>query len=144
MKREILTYPMEPDQIRQELTYLADYLQKHGHAHCSVLFGHEWGISYYGNNHWDYEELRTADLTQRILTVESSGIGKIGADDLLITVPDLAAEFKFCHESDIHISFEEPSEIIEHFYSRWKTLGYSPAEWLAESDDRPRTRLRFN
>jgi hypothetical protein len=54
--------------------------------------------------------------------------GELGQDDLFLKFPTLNLEFHFCNDSDIHIYFDEGSEVVEVFYSRWKLRGFSPAE----------------
>jgi hypothetical protein len=143
MERKILTYPMERRQLQEELDFMVQYLTGKGVKTCEVLFGYAWGVDYYPGNEWLEEEIQLNKLAEKIREVEASGIGALGEDDLFIKM--LGLEFQFCHESDVHIYFNEPNNNdIEFYYSRWKKLGYQPAEWIKNQTNAPGERVRFN
>lgn len=142
MEREILTYPMSAEQLNDELSFMVEYFSNKGIETCSVLFGFAWGNDYHPGNEWFDEEMALKVLIQRVKEVEGSGIGSIGRDDLFVKLSGL--EFRFCNDSDVHIYFTSHSEDIEFFYSRWKQLGYQPAEWLKNQEKGPGERVRFN
>ena len=143
MEREILTYPLDRDQIQRELDFVIEHFQQEGIESCKILFGFAWGNEYYPGNHWPYEEIPLESLAEKVREVEANCDGALGQDDLFVEVAGL--KFEFCHESDIHIYFEEePGPEIEFFYSCWKRLGYRPAEWLKNQKIGPGERLRFD
>ena len=142
MEREILTYPISTEQMNDELSFMVEYFSNKGIDKCSVLFGFAWGNDYYPTNEWFDEEIELKKLVKKVRDVEASGIGTIGRDDLFVNVSGL--EFRFCNDSDVHIYFTNHSEDIEFFYSRWKKLGYQPAEWLKNQEKGPGERVRFN
>ena len=142
MEREILTYPITADELNDELAFVAQYFSKKGVENCSVLFGFAWGNEYYSTNEWFDEQIALSNLVEKVREVEASGIGKIGRDDLFVNIAGL--EFRFCNDSDVHIYFTEHSDEIEYFYSRWKALGYQPAEWLKNEEKGPGERVRFD
>ncbi len=140
MKREVVTAILEENQIRDELQYLIDYFSKNGNEFCDVLFGYAWGNDYYPDNEWFYESVKLSGLKSKIFEIEQRNIGSLSNDDLFITVAGF--EFLFCHESDIHISFETTSQAIEHFYERWLTMGFHPSEWIKNNSKGPGTKVR--
>jgi len=140
MKREVVTGILEEDQVRDELRYLVDHFSKNGEESCDVLFGFAWGNDYYPGNQWSYESVKLSSLESKISDVERRNIGRLANDDLFIKVGGL--EFQFCHESDIHISFETTSPGIEHFYDRWLTNGFNPSVWIKDDSKGPGTRVR--
>ncbi len=142
MEREILTYPISTEQMNDELTFMVEYFSNKGIDKCSVLFGFAWGNDYYPGNEWYDEEIELKDLIQKVKNVEASGIGAIGRDDLFIKISGV--EFRFCNDSDVHIYFSEHNDDIEFYYTRWKQLGYQPAEWLKNQEKGPGERVRFN
>ncbi len=142
MEREILTYPLTKEQVRDELMFCSEYFSKQGAKLCEVLFGFAWGNQYYPSAEWPYEKIKLSELPDKVRTVENSGIGSLGTDDLFVKIRGL--QFRFCNDSDIHIYFTEPCEDIEYFYSRWKQLGYQPAEWLKNQENGPGERIRFD
>lgn len=144
MNREIITYPINSVQMKDELSFLAEYFQKVGYEYCEVLFGFAWGNEYYDSAKWEYEKIPLNKLVEKVIGVETNGFGEIGTDDLFIKVQGLLLEFRFCNDSDIHLSFDVSGEISEYFYNRWKSLGYLPAEWLKDNKGKPSKRLRLN
>ena len=142
MEREILTYAITQEQMNDELSFVSKYFYEKGVNKCEVLFGFAWGNDYYPGNEWQEEEIGFLNLVSKVREVEASGIGKLGKDDLFIKVSGL--EFRFCNDSDIHIYFNEPNDDVEFFYSRWKEMGYQPAEWLKNQEKGPGERGRVN
>lgn len=142
MEREILTYPIEKDQVHDELVFFVEYFSGKGFEDCEILFGFAWGIEYYPGKDWPYEKIKLSNLIEKVDEVEASGIGSLGYDDLFIKIADL--EFRFCNDTDIHIYFEKSNEDIEFYYTRWKQLGYQPAEWIKNQKNGPGERVRFN
>lgn len=142
MEREILTYPVTAEQMNNELSFMVEYFSNKGIEKCSVLFGFAWGNDYYPGNEWLDEEIELKSLIQKVKEVEASNIGTIGKDDLFVKVQEL--EFRFCHDSDVHIYFLNHNDDIEFYYSRWKQLGYQPTECLKTQEKGPGERVRFN
>jgi hypothetical protein len=140
MKREVLTYPLSKQQLREELRHFVEFFSDKGNATCCVLFGSAWGNDYYPSNEWLEETVALGHLIAKVEEVEAAGHGTLGTDDLFLKVSGL--EFLFCNDSDIHISFVEHQPDIEHFYQRWKELGFKPAEWLKNERHGPGERVR--
>jgi len=144
MNREILTYPIERNQIREEFYFFVEYFSKKGFQFCYVLVGSSWGNKYHITTNWDYEKVSFSELLNKVNYLEDKEYGKLGSDDLFIKFDSLPIEFLFCNDSDIHIKFVETTEIVESFYERWKTFGYSPAEWQHDESGKPINRTRMN
>lgn len=142
MEREILTYQITTKQLKEELSFMVEYFSKKGIEKCTILFGYAWGIEYYPGNDWPDEEIELKNIISKVSEIESSGIGGLGKDDFFVKLSGL--EFRFCNDSDVHIYFSEPSDDIEFYYSRWKELGYKPAEWIKNKEKGPGERVRFN
>jgi hypothetical protein len=144
MLREILTYPISPEQMKVELVFFAEHVRDLGHADCEILFGFPWGVKYYPSNRWEYERIAFESLVAKVAEVEASGIGHLGRNDLVVKIPGLEVQFRFCHDSDIHLVYESSAELAETFYQRWKSRGFQPAEWVKLPSGPPTERLRFN
>ena len=144
-KREILTYPLESSQIKAELSFFCVYFHDLEHESCEWCLGWPWASDYYESKgiRWDYDTIAFKDLTGKMDEIEREGFGAIGYGSLFIKIPSVHPEFHFCHDQDIHISFDEPGDITEFFYQRWKSLGYRPAEWLKNEKAGPGERLRI-
>ena len=144
MLREILTYPIEPAQMEEELSFFAEHMRALGYAGGDVLFGSFWGGEYYPTSRWEYERISFDALVAKVAQVEASGIGQLGRDDLWVKIPGLEVEFRFCNDCDIHITYEFSTELAETFYQRWKSRGFQPREWVVAANGPPTERLRFN
>lgn len=137
--RCIITSELDPAALRAELSYVADYFAARAQVACKVLFGFAWGNEYYVGD-WIEEEIALHSVAAKTREVEASGSGRIGRDDLYVTVSGL--EFHFCHESDLHLRFDQSNDAVEHFFSRWGGLGFAPTEWLCDSNEVPKTKVR--
>lgn len=127
-KREILTHPLSLDRFWEEFRYFSTYFREKGIDKCHVLFGFAWGNDYYPEKNWVSEEMPFDELENKILDMERQGFGNFGHNDVFVKVAGV--EFRFCNDTDIHISYESHLPLIEDFYCRWESLGYYPAEWL--------------
>ena len=133
--REILTYPLTKEQFWTEFRHFVEYFRNLGICDCSVLFGFAWGNEYYPSSEWTPEIMPLEKLEEKILEIERRGIGEFGYNDVFIELADV--EFRFCNDTDIHIKFDAHEKLIEDFYSRWKMMGYSPAEWIKNQKNGP-------
>ncbi len=136
--------PLNQDQIRAELSFICDYLTENGYSSCEILFGFAWGNEYYKDDNWNYIPISIKDLIEKVSQVGSTGIGSLGSDDLYIRIEGLSFEFQFCHESDIHILFDQSNTMIEWLYERWKSLGYSPVEWQKSENGKSAKQIKIN
>ena len=126
----------------QELEFLAETLERLGQLELKASFGFAWAEDFHAG--WDEIILSGPKLPSEVRQMETSEIGELGLNDLFIRVPHLGVEFHYCNDSDIHLTFEQPSDFTEAFYARWKERGFTPAEWLKGTAEGPGTRLREN
>jgi hypothetical protein len=137
--RCIITSQLDAAALRAELSYVASYFSARAHVTCKILFGFAWGNEYYDGD-WIDEEIALDSVAAKTREVEASGFGRLGRDDLYVSVSGL--EFQFCHESDLHLRFDESDDAVEHFFGRWGGLGFAPTEWLCDSKEVPKTKVR--
>jgi hypothetical protein len=128
----IITKTLDVTRLREELSYLAHFFQIQGSVACKVVFGFAWGNEYYAGD-WVPEDTPIRELEAKITSVEASGLGALARDDLYVTIAGV--EFLFCHEGDIHLEFDASRDVAEHFFERWRDLGYRPAEWHGAAGD---------
>lgn len=140
MKRTIFAGFFNREQFLVELKYISNYLATRGYEYCEILFGAGWGTLYYPND-WLYEKVTFSEMFKKINTLEEE-FGRIGEDDFYIKIIDSTIEFLLCHEGDIHLSFDEDSEITEHFFLRWKEFGYSVDEWELDENNKRKNLIR--
>ncbi|MCQ4145398.1 hypothetical protein [Vogesella sp. AC12] len=119
---EIVTIVLARDALWQELNFLIGYFSEKGMLKCEVLFGYSWGIYYYDDQPWKEEEIDLLSLSNLIHKMEQNGLGTFGGSDMIIFLPGI--KFNFCHESDIHIEFENGNFDAPVFLDRWKSSGY--------------------
>jgi hypothetical protein len=140
MNREILTHPLPQADMREELVATLHKLDGLGHRELHVRFGFGWAESF--RAHWDEVVISSSQLLAEIAKLEGSKAGKLGSDDLFISVAPLGVEFQFCNDSDVHLRFETPNDFTESIFSHWQARGFRPAEWLKEDGKGPGKRLR--
>jgi hypothetical protein len=128
MAREISIHEVDDDILRDELRSLVRYFRDLGHERCDVLFGWRWGMDYYPNAPWEKVSIPLAELESEIRKVEDAGLGRLGGDDLFVTIPRLDGEFCFCHHEGIHLVFSEAGQTTADFLDRWCSAGLVPVE----------------
>ena len=75
-----------------------------------VLYGLAWGNDVFK---WETRTIGLGSLKTEIEHVENQGFGKIGDDDLIISISSHNLEITLCHETDLHIKFEAPTPLFE-------------------------------
>lgn len=141
-KLEVVTKTVTREQLQSELAFICNHFVTLNENSCFVIFGFAWGNHYYPDAEWNEEEVPLESLIEKVTAVESTELGWIGSDDLFLKFKSV--EFQFCHESDIHVLYQQSNEIVEFFYQRWKSLGYQPSEWLKNQKVGPGKLLREN
>ena len=67
----------------------------------------------------DYDVL-TTEIAERIEKEESQNKGQFGKDDLWISIKELELEILFCHESDIHLYYNDQNLIVSDILGGWE------------------------
>lgn len=124
-----MTYPISRAEMQAELSYFVDYFTNAGFFGCKIYLGFAWMLDYYAGDVPTKEHILLAKLETKVRHLENADFGHLGADELFVDVADVS--FRFCDESDIHIYFDELTPNVEHFVSRWQSLGYQPNEHVA-------------
>jgi hypothetical protein len=125
MKYELVGRPSESiavDAVRRDFEAFLGDLESSPSKMVSMVFGWPWGNKIYERD-WSVLELTGSELRARVDAAEASGLGRIGADDLNITLPDIRVERKYCHEGDIHVVADNS----EHPY-----LSAQRQQWLCK------------
>jgi hypothetical protein len=99
-----------------------------------ILFGFAWGNEIYPDPQWEYEKLAIEQVESRIRNEEVNQTGKLGDDDFYIQLSEIPLEIQLCHESDLHLWFEEKSPLVEEIFDDWKTSGFEPKEYIKENE----------
>ena len=126
MNREIVTDPLDREDLWADLRENIALLTAHGYTQALVFFGVAWGEHIYGEK-WCDLPMPLADLEPRILEAETKGWGRLGDDNLYFTVEELPLRLTYSYESDIHLSYAGDHEIVSLIRERWRTQ-----QWLTE------------
>jgi len=105
LKYELIGTPPQSDAVaavRSDFEALVHDLEASPSKRVSVVFGFAWGNEIYERD-WVALELSGAELRARVAAAEASGFGRVGSDDLHITLPDVGVERTCCHEADVHV-----------------------------------------
>lgn len=122
---EVRTGPLSEPQLEQEIAYLETLLVREELQELHVAFG--WDCTLSHDDMWQYQPIKTEELSSFISKAEEEGIFTLGKSDLFFRCKNF--EFVLCHESDIHLeSFQSRQIELEE---RWFNLGYEPYSVLA-------------
>jgi hypothetical protein len=102
----------------QELLNTIKLLTDNKIEFVDILFGAAWGNAY---RNWTPHRIKTADIKLEIDKAQDLKVGKFGDDDLFIIIPQLEIEILFCHERDIHLSFNTFSPLVNEMAKLWET-----------------------
>lgn len=122
---EVRTGPLSESQLEQEIDNLAGLLARKGLRELQVAFGWDCNLSI--DEMWQYQPVKSAELSSFISGAEERGILTLGKGDLFCRCENF--EFILCHESDIHLESFESRQV--EFEERWFNLGYEPYSVLA-------------
>ncbi|MBX7153029.1 hypothetical protein K1X84_15485 [bacterium] len=104
-------------ELRFELTRLIQVLCKNRIMKIELLFGFAWGNEY---RDWEALEISPNDISTEIEKAELTKLGALGKDDVFITIESLETQVVFCHESDIHISFNITNDLVSEIRNIWQ------------------------
>ena len=123
MKREIVTDPLSVDDLRSDLKKNISFIKKLGVSRILVLFGFSWG-KYIYSGEWEDIEVSVDEIQKMINDAEKKEYGKLGDDNLYITIPEFIARLHYSYETDIHLSYSEKNRFVERVIKRWSSNGW--------------------
>lgn len=116
--------PPDVEAVRKDFDDFVAQLESRPAERVRVLFGFAWGNEIYERD-WLELDLTGSELRARVAEAEAAGLGKIGADDLYITLPVLGVERQYCHEADIHVtSGDAQHQYAEGEREKWLERGW--------------------
>jgi len=116
--------PPDAEAVRKDFEQFVAELESRPSERVGVVFGFAWGNEIYERD-WLELDLTGSELRTRVAEAEAAGLGRIGADDLYITLPALGVERQYCHEADIHVTAEDASHpYVEAERQRWLACGW--------------------
>jgi hypothetical protein len=116
--------PPDFETVRRDFDEFVTDLESRPLEKVRVLFGFAWGNVIYEHD-WLELDLTGSELRSRVANAEAAGLGKIGADDLYITIPTLGVQRQYCHEADIHVTAADAKHpYVEAERQRWLSRGW--------------------
>lgn len=120
-KNEIVTQTLPVESIWVDLRGLIQRLEKYDIGSIEVLFGFAWG-NYFLN--WQPLNISPRSLEKEIRKAEEQEAGELGDHDLFITVKEFDLHIQYCHESDIHLSYNETNIFVEETVNSWENSSW--------------------
>jgi hypothetical protein len=130
MIAEIITDPLRGKDLRHDLGANLAGMKALGVTEMSLLFGFSWGNHIYEK---EWKELPVSpDKAQALVRrAEELGFGRLGNDNLYLTVEKFNLRLQYSHEADIHLSFNTPNRLVHDILDRWTTM-----QWLCYNQSR--------
>ncbi len=124
-RNKIFTVILDSSNLKSELNEIIDLIENNGIINVEILFGWSWGNDY---KNWTPFVVDVKEICKEINKVEELRIGNFGDNDFFIALKDLEIEILFCHESDIHLSFNYQNAITLEIINSWslkKIINYN-------------------
>ena len=130
MIREIVTDPLSAEDLWTDLHLNMALLQEIGIDEVLLLYGFAWGNAIYPGK-WVDRVTATAQVESQVVKAEQNKYGRLGDDNLYITIPTSDIRLQYSYECDIHLSYASPDDLVKRIHKRWTANG-----WFIESKKR--------
>jgi|GEM_PF-5259606 len=135
MERDLQVHSEDIDRLRAELAHVVEFFRGLGYTRCDVLFGWAWSTE---RDRSDLSmksvNIPLLELDAEVRRAEDAGLGNFAMDDVWVSFEYRALKVQFCHHSGIHLSYPEPDDITERFFTRWQAEGLDPIEYEKTDD----------
>jgi hypothetical protein len=116
--------PPDAEALRKDFDEFVSELESKPSEKVRVLFGFAWANEIYEHD-WLELNLTGSELRSRVAHAEAAGLGRIGSDDLYITLPEIGVERQYCHEADIHVTAADAKHpYVEAERQSWVSKGW--------------------
>lgn len=105
-------------EFKTEFDCIIKTLEQNHVGEVEILFGWAWGNDY---KDWIPFPTKVTNIVSEIDKPQKQNLEQLGNDDIFITLPKLKIEFLFCHERDIHLSFNNANEIVSSVIGSWES-----------------------
>lgn len=124
---QVRTEVLPVDSLWQALNDLLQFLRNNGYNDLEIMFGFAWGNYMEPEESWQFISLSLDQVVPRILQEQArEDGGALGNDDLHIRHPSWSFQILFCHESDLHVQYNQREQLIDSIETRWAALGFKP------------------
>lgn len=112
---------LNSSQRQSELYFLLELLYSHEVDGVELLFGAFWGNDY---RNWTPVFVYINEIVAEIALAESTQAGTFEEDDFTVIVNKYNAEILFCHEYNIHLSYNEENKFVNSLVAHWKNISF--------------------
>lgn len=133
---EIVTDPLQGADLRHDLEANLTRMAAMGVHEITLLFGYSWGNHIY-EKEWKDLAVSPAEVLALVRKAEKQGYGRMGDDNLYLTVDKFNLRLQYSHEADIHLSFATPNPLVRDILKRWIAM-----QWLCYNKSRALKKLR--
>lgn len=116
---EIVTDPLQGADLLGDLEVNLSRINALGVQQVSLLFGFAWGNHIY-EKEWKELLLSPDEARALVRQAEKQGFGRLGDDNLYLTVEAFNLRLQYSHEADIHLSFGTPNPLVYEILDRWR------------------------
>jgi hypothetical protein len=109
---------LDEKSFKQELANTIGILNNNEIHFVKILFGVAWGNTYHD---WTPFQVETTEINSEIKKAEALKVGRLGDDDFYIIIADFETEILFCHERDVHLSFNKYNSFVTDLTKSWET-----------------------
>lgn len=130
MNIEAVTDPLSIDDLWDDLHHNIQLLAQMKISRTFCFFGFSWGKHIYEGK-WDDIPVERDQITPLIRKYEKLEYGRLGDDNIYITIPELDAKVSYTHEVDIHLSYSTVNPFVRQILDRWES-----EQWLSKGNYR--------
>jgi hypothetical protein len=130
MHAEIVTDPLQAADLCYDLEVSIARMKALGVLEISLLFGYSWGGHIYEKK-WKELLFSPDEALAFVRRAEKLAYGRLGDDNLYVTVDQFNLRLQYSHEANIHLSFGTPNRLVHDILDRWSTM-----QWLCYNNSR--------
>ena len=124
MHAEIVTDPLQGADLRHDLEANLARIKALGVSEITLLFGFSWGRHIY-EKEWKELPVAPDEALEMVRRAEKLAYGRLGDDNLYLTVETYDLRLQYSHEADIHLSFATQNRLVDDILDRWTAM-----QWL--------------
>ncbi|CAN5778009.1 hypothetical protein BH24DEI2_BH24DEI2_05570 [soil metagenome] len=122
------TKALTPELLWDDLRQLMALAEKLGYTFFDVMFEFAWGDEAEDKG-WRDLTVKADSLEEMVGQAEREWDGKLGYDDLFVTLPAAQVRVRYCNDMDLHLFFAVPNLVTKTILSLWLENG-----WLYPGD----------
>ena len=120
-KHEISTTYLSAEDYQESVNDVIVLFKQHNLQTIELLFGYAWGNEY---KNWAPFRVEIDSIINEIKIAENFGVGEFGRDDIYFTLSIFNTEILFCHESDIHLRYNDQNALVKDIRKIWEVKDF--------------------